>query len=51
MEDKERGRGGKQMSKWIDLYFKKETERKLEWWIFCAQKGSERNTDMTVVFI
>lgn len=40
MEDKERGRGEKQMSKWIDLYLKKkETERKLEWWIFHAKKG------------
>jgi len=28
MEDKERGRATKQLSKWIDLYLKKKRDRK-----------------------
>lgn len=53
MEDKEQGRGGKQMSKWIDLYFKKKkTDRKeIRMVDFSVRKGAEKNTKTTVVFI
>lgn len=43
MEDKERGRGGKQMSKWIDLYCKKRDRKEIRMVDFlCAKRGRKK---------
>lgn len=42
MEDKERGRGEKQMSKWIDLYFKKRDGKEIRMMDFSCEKGPSK---------